>query len=381
MSRTLILVKPDAFERALTGEVIARFERKGLRIVALKSMTASEEIAHQHYAEHTEKPFFGELVEFITGGPLVAMVPDSSWALAADTENAAENFEDGTRMKELAESGEITIGVKYDQPGIGFKGAADDMPKGFDPEMGKILAASLGIAPEDITWKETISDNREPFLQSGEVDLVIASYSITDERRQVVGQAGPYYVTGQQLLVKSDSDIESLDDIKGQEVCSVTGSTSLDNVEAEGANPREVDDAFVAGMLHDVGKLALAANFPGVYAEVLVRAQESGEGLLASEIAEFGANHAEIGGHLLALWGLPAPVVDAVAWHHDPMGCSDRSFGPLACVHAANAWSHEGNAGEWLGIVEDFYEKIDLAHRLDHWHTACLGTDGKCVSA
>jgi glutamate transport system substrate-binding protein len=70
---------------------------------------------------------------------------------------------------------------------------------------------------------------------------VIASYSITDERRQVVGQAGPYYVTGQQLLVRSDSDIESLEDIQGQEVCSVTGSTSLDNVEAEGANPRGFD--------------------------------------------------------------------------------------------------------------------------------------------
>jgi glutamate transport system substrate-binding protein len=157
------------------------------------------------------------------------------------TENAAENFDDGTRMKELAESGEITIGVKFDQPGIGFKGAADDMPQGFDPEMGKILAASLGIAPEDITWKETISDNREPFLQSNEVDLVLASYSITDERRQVVGQAGPYYVTGQQLLVGSDSDIDSLEDIQGQEICSVTGSTSLENVEAEGAKPRGFD--------------------------------------------------------------------------------------------------------------------------------------------
>jgi glutamate transport system substrate-binding protein len=157
------------------------------------------------------------------------------------TENAADNFDDGTRMKELAESGEITIGVKYDQPGIGFMGAADDMPTGFDPEMGKIFAASLGIAPEDITWKETISDNREPFLQSGEVDLVIASYSITDERRAVVGQAGPYYVTGQQLLVKKGSDIQSVDDIKGKEVCSVTGSTSLENVEAEGAKPRGFD--------------------------------------------------------------------------------------------------------------------------------------------
>jgi glutamate transport system substrate-binding protein len=156
-------------------------------------------------------------------------------------ENAADEFEDGTRMKELAESGDITIGVKYDQPGIGFKGATDDMPKGFDPEMGKILAADLGIAPEEITWKETISDNREPFLESGEVDLVIASYSITDERREVVGQAGPYYVTGQQLLVRSDSDIESLADVKGTEVCSVTGSTSLENIEAEGARPRGFD--------------------------------------------------------------------------------------------------------------------------------------------
>jgi len=156
-------------------------------------------------------------------------------------ENAADEFDDGTRMKELAEAGDITIGVKFDQPGIGFKGAADDMPVGFDPEMGKILAGSLGIAPEDITWTETISDNREPFLEEGEVDLVIASYSITDERRQVVGQAGPYYVTGQQLLVRSDSDIDSLDDIKGQEVCSVTGSTSLDNIEAEGAKPRGFD--------------------------------------------------------------------------------------------------------------------------------------------
>jgi glutamate transport system substrate-binding protein len=157
------------------------------------------------------------------------------------SENAADQFEAGTRMKELAESGDVTIGVKYDQPGIGFKSATDDMPVGFDPELGKVLAASLGIAPEDITWKETISDNREPFLKSGEVDLVLASYSITPERRAIVGQAGPYYVTGQQLLVGSDSDIDSLDDVKGKEVCSVTGSTSLENIEAKGAKPRGFD--------------------------------------------------------------------------------------------------------------------------------------------
>ncbi len=155
--------------------------------------------------------------------------------------DAAAQFDEGTRMRELADAGRIKIGVKYDQPGIGFKGATDDAPSGFDPEIGKILAASLGIAPEDIDWVETISANRESFLQKGEVDLVIASYSITDDRKKVVGQAGPYYVTGQQLLVKSDSEIASLDDVKGTEVCSVTGSTSLANIEAEGATPRGFD--------------------------------------------------------------------------------------------------------------------------------------------
>src|SRR3954451_11594513 len=155
--------------------------------------------------------------------------------------SAASNFKSGTRMKALADSGKVVIGVKFDQPGIGFKGATDDAPKGIDPEIGKILAGSLGISPENITWKETISDNREPFLQKGEVDLVIASYSITDERRKVVGQAGPYYVTGQQLLVKKDSDISTIDDVKGKEVCSVTGSTSLDQIEAKGAKPRGFD--------------------------------------------------------------------------------------------------------------------------------------------
>jgi nucleoside-diphosphate kinase len=81
--RTLILVKPDAFARGLTGEIIKRFERKGLAIVALKHMQVTEDLAKQHYAEHDGKPFFGELVEFITSGPLVAMVLDGESAIRA----------------------------------------------------------------------------------------------------------------------------------------------------------------------------------------------------------------------------------------------------------------------------------------------------------
>jgi nucleoside-diphosphate kinase len=82
-SRTLVLVKPDAFERGLTGEVLRRFEAKGLRIAALKLMRADEELANRHYAEHAEKPFFGELVRFITGGPLVAAVFEGVEAVPA----------------------------------------------------------------------------------------------------------------------------------------------------------------------------------------------------------------------------------------------------------------------------------------------------------
>src|SRR5687768_13835062 len=82
MDRTLILVKPDAFERGLTGEIIARFERKGLRIVAMKHMTVERSTAEEHYGEHRERPFFGDLVEFITGGPLVAMVVEGPNAVA-----------------------------------------------------------------------------------------------------------------------------------------------------------------------------------------------------------------------------------------------------------------------------------------------------------
>jgi nucleoside-diphosphate kinase len=83
MERTLILVKPDAFARGLTGEIIARFENKGLKITAMRHMQVTEDLAKQHYAEHDGKPFFGELVEFITSGPIVALVLEGESAIKA----------------------------------------------------------------------------------------------------------------------------------------------------------------------------------------------------------------------------------------------------------------------------------------------------------
>jgi nucleoside-diphosphate kinase len=83
MERTLILVKPDAFERGLSGEIISRFERKGLTILCARLLTVSEQLAQQHYAEHAGKPFFGQLVDFITSGPLLALVFEGDHAVAA----------------------------------------------------------------------------------------------------------------------------------------------------------------------------------------------------------------------------------------------------------------------------------------------------------
>lgn len=148
-----------------------------------------------------------------------------------------DKFEAGSRMAELAEAGKINVGHKDDQPGLGFEGATDERPSGFDIEIAKLLVADLCIDPEGdgVNWEVTISDNREPFLEQGKVDLVLASYSITEDRRLKVGQAGPYLVTGQQLLVKADSDVDSIDDLKGKEVCSVTGSTSIERIDEKGA--------------------------------------------------------------------------------------------------------------------------------------------------
>ena len=154
-----------------------------------------------------------------------------------DVEKDAK-FPAGSTMAKFNEAGKIKVGVKFDQPGIGFRKPGGD-PEGFDIEIAKIIAAKLGLEPDGIEWVETVSKNREPFLQKGTVDIVAASYSITDDRRKIVGQAGPYYVTGQQLLTrKDDSTIKGPDDLSGKKVCSVTGSTSIKTVEEKyGAQP------------------------------------------------------------------------------------------------------------------------------------------------
>jgi glutamate transport system substrate-binding protein len=150
-------------------------------------------------------------------------------------------FEEGTTMATLAEAGSITIGTKFDQPLFGLVGP-DGVPVGFDVEIGKIIAGKLGISPDNIEWVETVSANREPFIENGQVDIVVATYTINDKRKEVIDFAGPYFLAGQSILVlESNDDIESEEDLVGQPVCSVTGSTPAANLAALGAQVIETD--------------------------------------------------------------------------------------------------------------------------------------------
>jgi glutamate transport system substrate-binding protein len=143
-------------------------------------------------------------------------------------------YEDGTTMAALAEAGSITIGTKFTQPLFGLEGP-DGIPEGFDVEIGKIIAMNLGIDEADITWTNTVSANREPFIQSGEVDIVIATYTINDARKEVISFAGPYYEAGQDIMVAADNPEgvtgpEWFTDNPDATVCTVSGSTSLTNI-------------------------------------------------------------------------------------------------------------------------------------------------------
>ncbi|MYM19955.1 transporter substrate-binding domain-containing protein [Brevibacterium sp. 5221] len=142
-------------------------------------------------------------------------------------------LDDSKTWKKAHDAGKLKVGVKFDQPGLGNKEAGADAPQGFDIEIAKMTAASMGFKPDQIEWVETVSANREPFLQQGNVDMIVATYTINDERKKVIDFAGPYYMAGQDLLVKSDSDIGGPDQLSGKKVCSVDGSTPAKRIKDE----------------------------------------------------------------------------------------------------------------------------------------------------
>jgi glutamate transport system substrate-binding protein len=125
----------------------------------------------------------------------------------------------------------LTFGVKADQPGLGLQ--TGSTYTGFDIEISKIIAKGLGIDESGITWKTTVSANREPYLQQGQVDVVVATYTINDERKKVVNFGGPYFVAGQDLLVPTASTITGPESLDGKKVCSVSGSTPAKRIKSD----------------------------------------------------------------------------------------------------------------------------------------------------
>lgn len=136
--------------------------------------------------------------------------------------------------KALADAGKVTIGVKGDQPNLGYKDPETNEFSGFDIEIAKMIAADLGIDSDGITFREIPSKNRETALANGEIDYYVGTYTINDDRKEQVSFVGPYFVAGQDLLVLADNDdITGPDDLAGKNVCSATGSTPIERIKTD----------------------------------------------------------------------------------------------------------------------------------------------------
>ncbi|MFI7383713.1 glutamate ABC transporter substrate-binding protein [Streptomyces sp. NPDC049813] len=130
--------------------------------------------------------------------------------------------------------GHFVVGAKEDQPYLGEKNPANGVYSGFDIEIAKMVSASLGLDPKKITFKTIASANRETALQNGQIDYYVGTYTINDNRKKLVGFAGPYYMAGQSLLVRTDEDdIGGPDDLDGKRVCSAAGSTPYQRIQAD----------------------------------------------------------------------------------------------------------------------------------------------------
>jgi glutamate transport system substrate-binding protein len=152
---------------------------------------------------------------------------------SADDSIPAPIFPVGSSLEKIQQGGKLKIGVPFNQPGFGVKSSTDVEPQGFDIEIAKLIAQGIfgGVAndaAQHIEWVETVSNNRETFLQNHTVDMVVDAYPITDARRKLVDFAGPYYVSHGDVLVQTaDRSLQLISDLNGRTVCAKSGSTLI----------------------------------------------------------------------------------------------------------------------------------------------------------
>ena len=173
----------------------------------------------------------GLIISAIAAASMLTLAACAGGGTPAPTDEAPAEFAAGSTMAKLNAAGAMTIGTKFDQPLFGLIGP-EGTPVGFDVEIGLMIAAELGIAPGNVEWVETVSANREPFIEKSTVDIVVATYTINDKRKEVISFAGPYYNAGQDILVLAGNPegITGPEDLAGKAVCSVAGSTSEKNI-------------------------------------------------------------------------------------------------------------------------------------------------------
>ncbi len=152
-------------------------------------------------------------------------------------------FPADSTMARIVEAGELRVGTKYDQPGFGLTGLEGD-PEGFDVEIAQYIAAELGLAEDAITYTESPSADRETLIVNEDVDLVVATYTINDKRKEQITFAGPYYLAGQQIMVAAGDDtVAGPEDLAANPdftICSVTGSTPAENIREYLAAPEQL---------------------------------------------------------------------------------------------------------------------------------------------
>jgi glutamate transport system substrate-binding protein len=168
--------------------------------------------------------------------------PGAAAPVVSETAEANVTVAGSPTFDAMKARGGVVIGVKDDQPGLGFKDATTGQYSGFDIEIARLVAAKLGFGADKITYKTVPSAAREDTISRGEVDYYVGTYTINDKRKQLVSFAGPYFVAGQGLLVRADdTTITGKDTLKGKKVCSVTGSTPIQRVRDQGLTDQIVE--------------------------------------------------------------------------------------------------------------------------------------------
>ena len=163
----------------------------------------------------------------------------------------------------------------------------------------------------------------------------------------------------------------------------ITGELVKRIAKKEGLAKQLIDDAFMAGLLHDIGKLVLADNFPDKYKDVLELVAKEKTGLTEAENKLLGASHAEVGAYLLGLWGLPDPIIEAVAFHHNPRNCPIQGFTPLVAVHVGNALEHEDDLEPQSAdpiFDYDYIRELGFSERINAWKDICAQMEQERIS-